>query len=92
MHSLLYLYSFGDSMDTLSDLDYGQDWLSILHNDLQTRLVKRHFPWLINTLYAIPPNIMAKLSTDFSKMKSFTHAMLPNIGPILIRENEKRDV
>jgi cytochrome P450 len=85
-------YCFGESMDTLSIPEYGKDWLDTMHNGIQSRPVGRQFPWLVNTILDIPPDFMAKISSDMAKINGFTHQMLPKIERILAGENEKRDV
>jgi cytochrome P450 len=82
-------YCFGDSMKSLENPEYGKQWLDILHKGIQMRPIGRQFPWLINTLFDIPPHIIGKVSSDMAEMNTWSRMMLPKINAILAGEEEK---
>ncbi|KAF2832484.1 putative benzoate 4-monooxygenase cytochrome P450 [Ophiobolus disseminans] len=89
---IISAYCFGESMNSLEYPQYGKDWLEMLHGGIQMRPLGRQFPWLVNTLYDIPPNVMARFNADMARINTWTHQMLPKIVRILAGEDEKRDV
>lgn len=84
-------YCFGESMKSLGRPEYGKEWLDMLHSGIQMRPLGRQFPWLVNTLFDIPPHLAARFSTDIARINTWTHKTLPKIERILAGE-DKRDV
>jgi cytochrome P450 len=76
-------YCFGSDMNSLSRPEYGKEWLDMLHGGMQMRPVGRQFPWLINTIFDIPPHIMARFNADMARINSWSHQMEPKIESIL---------
>jgi cytochrome P450 len=82
-------YCFGDNMKGLERPEYGKEWLEMLHGGVQMRPIGRQFPWLVNTMFDIPPHIVAMFSKDMAKMNVWTHQMMPKIEKILAGEDPK---
>ena len=89
---IISAYCFGECMNSLDCPEYGKQWLEMLHGGIQMRPLGRQFRWLVNTLYDIPPEFMARFSADMARINTWTHQMWPKIERILAGKEEKRDV
>ena len=76
-------------MNNLDCPEYGKQWLEMLHGGIQMHPLGRQFPSLVNTLYDIPPEIMARFSADIARINTWTHQMLPKIERILAGKEGK---
>jgi cytochrome P450 len=83
-------YCFGESMNSLDRPEYGKEWLDMLHAGIQMRPLGRQFPWLVNTLFDIPPHLAARFSADIARINTWTHQMLPKIARILAGEDKRK--
>lgn len=80
-------YCFGESMKSLEREAYGKEWLDILHDAVQMRPLGRQFPTLVNLLFDLPPDIVAKVSPAVEKMNAWNASLFERIERIMRYED-----
>jgi cytochrome P450 len=84
---IICAYCFGTNMNSLANPAYGKEWVDTLHEGIQMRTLGRQFPRFVNTLFDIPPHIVAKFNAGMARSNAWTRQMLPRIEAILAGED-----
>lgn len=82
-------YCFGESEGALEKEAYGKEWLDLLHEGMQMRPFGRQFPWFMNFILDLPPNVAEAMSPQIATLNRFSYNLLHKVERILRREDDK---
>jgi cytochrome P450 len=75
-------YAFGEPYGALDRDDYARDFVRILREGMQMRVLGRQFPWLVNTLLDLPSWIAIRINKNMADISMWFEDMTRMIDAV----------